>query len=362
MISNIQKRALYESIMKDIAKVIKRRIVEHFSETENYEEFLNDRNFIDFISRLSKISKSEIIRAEKDILQAEIKLNEDAVDDTIDYILSGKSSIGSNIQFKAVEQTIDELIMHHNENYREVMMCFYSDYYKILQELYHFREWQFSVGVTYDDVAYMDFLIPETILNELMADMKSHGMVGRHLPEIIKEFKNELFHAEFPDAIDISDKFEGWTYVRFTPINQKDCRITIRSNSKYIYHITDASNVDIILKSGLKLNNISHPEVQPRIFLIVPNRNDLDKEPYDRNFNINYYMNVALPERLRTYRVKDGTISNNQEWRFAIIRIDVDKIPNDVKFFWDIHSFPFAFFTEDEIPSDAIVDYEIKTL
>ncbi len=83
--------------MKDIAKVIKRRIVEHFSETENYEEFLNDRNFIDFISRLSKISKSEIIRAEKDILQAEIKLNEDAVDDTIDYILSGKSSIGSNI-------------------------------------------------------------------------------------------------------------------------------------------------------------------------------------------------------------------------------------------------------------------------
>ena len=47
--------------------------------------------------------------------------------------------------------------MHHNENYREVMMCFYSDYYKILQELYHFREWQFSVGVTYDDVAYMDF-------------------------------------------------------------------------------------------------------------------------------------------------------------------------------------------------------------
>ena len=60
--------------MKDIAKVIKRRIVEHFSETENYEEFLNDINFIDFISRLSKISKSEIIRAEKDILQAEIKL------------------------------------------------------------------------------------------------------------------------------------------------------------------------------------------------------------------------------------------------------------------------------------------------
>ena len=110
------------------------------------------------------------------------------------------------------------------------------------------------------------------------------------------------------------------------------------------------------------MNNISHPEVQPRIFLIVPNRNDLDKDPYDRNFNINYYMNVALPERLRTYRVKDGTISNNQEWRFAIIRIDVDKIPNDVKFFWDIHSFPFAFFTEDEIPSDAIVDYEIKTL
>ena len=73
-------------------------------------------------------------------------------------------------------------------------------------------------------------------------------------------------------------------------------------------------------------------------------------------------MNVALLEILRTYRVKDVTISNNQEWRFAIIRIDVDKIPNDVKFFWDIHSFPFAFFTEEEIPSDAIVDYDKNTL
>ena len=356
--------------MLDVAKVVKRRISE-YAETQHvneyasidddYEAYINDDNIVAFIKQLLKVPARELKNVKRDIISAVSSLNEDATSDARDFILSGQSALGPDVQFSAVEQTIDELIEHHNENYREVMMLFYSDYYKILQENYHFRDWQFTVGVTYDDVPYMDFLIPEKVLDVLIADMKRHGMQSRHLPEIIDEFKDKMFKREFPDGIDISDKFEGWTYVRFTPIKQRDCRKVIRNNSRYIYHITDVTNVNAILKDGLKMNNLSHPEVQPRIFLIVPNRQDLPVDPRDDNFDFNYYITRALPGRLYSYRIKDGTAKDNGRWDFAVVRIDVDKIPADVEFYWDIHSFPFAFFTEDAIPASAIVDYETNT-
>ena len=181
-------------------------------------------------------------------------------------------------------------------------------------------------------------------------------MVGRILNNVIDEYKDVMFNSEFPEAESILNKFNGWSFIRFVPINQKNCRNTVRNNSQYLYHITEISSIENIINNGLILNNLSHPENKPRIFMITCNRSDL-KQKYNISFNYDNYID-GLARRICQYRT--GTFKTN--WKYAIIKIDIDRIPNNIPLYWDIYSFPFAVFTENDIPSDAIIDYKIMSL
>lgn len=348
--------------MEDVSE----KVIKHLNEvcTEISEA---DNNFIQFIKNLVQVSSKEIKLAEIEIHRAisemKYKLHEDVTDDARDYILSGKSKLGPNVKFKEVLDTIDNMYYHPDENYRELMMWFYSDYCAQLEKHYRFREWQFSTGINIvDNIPYIDFLVPEDVADILIDDLKNRGLVGRKLYDVMKEYTTKMFPQEFPNAKSIIDKFQGWIFVRFINMSQENVREIIRRNSRYVYHITDAQNIDDIKKTGLTLNNLSHPEVQPRIFLMTDNRDDAPQR-YKKEFDINRYF-VALIKRIHQYRLADGSTDeeNPYKWKFALLTIDIDKIPKNVEFYWDIHSFPFAFFTEDFIPSSAIVNYEIRNI
>lgn len=345
--------------MEDVSE----KVIKHLNEvcTEISDA---DDNLIQFFKILDKVTIEEVEEAKQDMLRAvkrmkNNRLHEDVTDDARDYILSGKSKFGSDIKFERVTDTLEKLEKHYNDNYRELLMYFNSIRFAQLKELYHFHNWQFSLGVTDDDIPYIDFVIPENLKELLCDDLKQYGLVGRNKPELIKDYV-DYFPILYQNSINISDKFDGWTYVRFCPVAQKDVRKIIRNNSQYVYHITDAASIDSIEKNGIQLRNMSHPEVKPRIFLFVDNRNDVENNDF---WSIDDYF-VGLVKRIHQYRLKDGITKekNPYKWKFVLLTIDIDKIPTDVEFYWDLYSFPYAFFTEDSIPIDAVVDYEIMQI
>ena len=69
-----------------------------------------------------------------------------------------------------------------------------------------------------------------------------------------------------------------------------------------------------------------------------------------------YYNRKVIQERLRDLRLE------NRGKDFISTVIDIDKLPSDMKFYWDLHSFPYAFFVNQNIPSESINGYEIGEL
>lgn len=349
--------------MREVAQIVKRRLFE--SDNMSYDD-----SFIRFIHNLQKVSPEEIRATEQDILKAvsRLRLNENATDDARDYILSGKYD--SEVKFERVLDTLDDLFENPGKNFREIMMNWYAYCSGEIGELYRFREWQMMTGVTVDDVPFIDFLIPETVVDSLVTVLRSLGLVQRNEQQSIVDYVCTKYRELTEETQSLQDKFNGWIYLRFAPMSQKNVRDTIRQNSKYIYHITDASNIDSIKKNGFILDNRSHPEVQPRLFLVVPDRSDIVnredvRQRYSRDlFDFNTYLHRALPLRIHQYRVEDGSVTemNPYKWKFAVVEIDIDKVPEDIEFYWDIHSFPFAFFTRDSIPASAVSDYKIETI
>lgn len=347
-------------------KGVSKKVIKHLNEVYS-SKTESDSKFIQFIRNLSKITPEEIEETKQDILRAvkrirNNELHEDVTDDARDYILSRKSKIGKDITFEEVLDTFDDLFENPNKNFREIMMGWYAYCSGEIGKLYHFKKWQMITGTTIDNVPFIDFLVPENISNILISDLRSRGLVERNKYETLVSFVKREFRKLIPDAESIANQFDGWVYLRFAPMSQKNVRNIIRRNSKYIYHITDVSNINSIIKNGIQIDNRSHPEVQPRIFLLVPNRNDIiNKKDVQQKyplsiFDFNDCLYRALPLRLHQYRLTDGSITekNPYQWEFAIIKIDIDKIPDNVEFYWDIHSFPFAFFTQDNIPSSSI--------
>lgn len=364
-----EKRTIYENFMKKVAKTVK-RLIEEADIYNTVNE--SDDNFIQFIKRLEKVTSQDIKTAERNISNSirNIKLNEDLTDDARDYILSGKSSLGTDIKFECVLDTFDDLFENPKKNFREIMMGWYAYCSGEIGTLYNFQDWQMINGITEDDVPFIDFLVPESITDALISDMRLLGLIERNKHETLRSFIQREYHELTGEIESIASKFNGWVYLRFVPMTQNNIRNIIRKNSQYIYHITDISNIDSIKELGIHLDNRSHPEVQPRIFLLVPNRNDIInrdsvRQKYDRNlFDFNDCLYRALPLRIHQYRLADGstTEQNPYNWKFAVIKIDIDKIPSNVEFYWDVHSFPFAFFTKDSIPESAIVNCSIETI
>lgn len=124
--------------------------------------------------------------------------------------------------------------------------------------------------------------------------------------------------------------------MQFEPKYQKDITDELRQEERYLYHITPRYNLKKIKKSGLL------PKTR-NDFLKYPGRVYFIKASTDYN------------ETLRMgYDLSDKNNSKGNKGNYAILLIDVTKIPSDVVFYED-GSYPYGVFTYDNISSDCIV-------
>ena len=87
MLNYNQKRALYESIMKDVAKVVKK----HLNKLSESKEKSNNSFVESFILSLSKMNRSDLIKLKRAFRR---NLNE-SVDTAAQMILNGNSSLST---------------------------------------------------------------------------------------------------------------------------------------------------------------------------------------------------------------------------------------------------------------------------
>lgn len=351
-----EKKLLYEQIMLGVAKILKKKINEI---SENLNNDLNNHQVVNFLMNVFAQSPKTIEKTKRDNLKSiNIKINEDEhIDAAKDYILSHKSVLGE-VNFDKLITTIETLEQNVNKNITELMLIIINNCIAEIQEHYHMGLWQFALIKNIDEVEYIDFVVPKELAEPLIDDLKKLGLIGRELKDNIIQFKQDFKNEFSQEAL---DSLNGWTYVRFVTISQKDCRDIIRKLYPYVYHITDLSNVDNIMNNGIHVSNLSHPNVPDRVFLIVPSRDDIsDIIGEYPSFDINNYIN-DLAAKILSYRIKDGLEVSNK-WEYGIIEIDIDKLPSDMKFYWDLHSFPYAFFVNQNIPSESINGYEIGEL
>lgn len=119
----------------------------------------------------------------------------------------------------------------------------------------------------------------------------------------------------------------------FDPIYQKSLTTIVRQN-KYVYHWTPYQNLPSILKNGLELRN-------DNTFLSYPPKVHLMKS------NINSQQAIMLAWQLfnKNTNLNDG--------RYALLKISLDKVPDNVEFFGDPR-FELGYFTQDMIPPESI--------
>lgn len=133
--------------------------------------------------------------------------------------------------------------------------------------------------------------------------------------------------------------------MQFEPKYQEDITDELRQEERYLYHITPRYNLKDIKKSGLlpraKNDFLKYPG---RVYFIKGSTDD-DNEILGMGYDL-----------------FDNNKSKGNKGNYAILLIDITKIPSDVKFYED-GSYPYGVFTYDNISSDCIVgvnyvDYE----
>ena len=120
----------------------------------------------------------------------------------------------------------------------------------------------------------------------------------------------------------------------FDPMYQKPIRNSVRSKWKILFHLSPIENKESILKNGIlpkSDNNIfSYPN---RVYLLIPSipQNEL----------------TEIADRLRKVR----NISLGQ---YVSFKIDLDKIPDNINFYYD-PQYTYGVFCNDAIPPQSIV-------
>lgn len=172
----------------------------------------------------------------------------------------------------------------------------------------------FNNGIT--DVEIITVFLPaaasKNALGELKHDFKVCGYFPTNKPRRI------------------NDKYIALT---FEPKFNVDVTTFVRENFQFLQHVTLEKYVNKIIKKGLipKSNNslLDYPD---RIYLMVGDK-------------LNFKQNAVISTVLKT----------KEDSNYIVVKIDVTRIPADVRFYADPMSID-AIFTHDNIPPDAIVD------
>lgn len=135
-------------------------------------------------------------------------------------------------------------------------------------------------------------------------------------------------------------KKNRWVTLQFEPKFIVDSSIRIRREEKILYHITPYYNLEKIKKFGFSPRNKNTYFYYPgRVYFL---RGSTDREIIE-----------LLGNELSSKNFSKG----NVEGKYAIITVDLEKIPEDVRFSLDTN-YEWGIFTPDNIRPDCIIDAE----
>ena len=177
MLNDNQKRALYESIMKDVAKVVKK----HLNKLSESKEKSNNSFVESFILSLSKMNKSDLIKLKRTFRR---NLNE-SVDTAAQMILNDQSSFATldwNILDTASNPTPYNEISYGFKTQAIESSSIQPDATKYDSKLFIHHDWPFAINSYIDDVEYLDIIVPNEIKNAFIKDMSQHKLYHKEMP------------------------------------------------------------------------------------------------------------------------------------------------------------------------------------
>lgn len=194
---------------------------------------------------------------------------------------------------------------------------------KVKNELsvrYGIHSWQINIIKSYHDIKVMVCI----------------GDIGQNVDTIVKDMEYfGYFLAHYFYSTDIMG--DRWCHLKFEPRYQ-DANTENITKYNFLYHITPFKNLSLITKEGLKPKSENKVFLYPnRIYVLVGNYG------YDEIYSLCNLFQRANSEN-------DG--------KYAVLKIDVHKLPNHINFYDDPNS-KYGAFIEQSIPSNCIVSYEI---
>ena len=124
--------------------------------------------------------------------------------------------------------------------------------------------------------------------------------------------------------------------IAFDPIFQDKIKDEVRDKWNYLYHLTPSENIESILLNGIipsSKNKLFH--YPNRVYLLKP--------------TVTHNEVVSLTKRLASQ-------CTNQNGRYALFQIDLNKTPKNVEFSYDPR-YQNGVYTYQKIPKNAIIDY-----
>ena len=324
----------YSKLLEDIGNVIYK-----YLNKNEYE--LSIKASIDiFLSKIKNLSVNEI----KNIFNNNLKnidINESVETDKVrDMILSGNSELG-NIDY---EKIADNVINDSYDILDDVLInnIFNTQYTKLL-ERYNINEY-YKIQIRqlkFYNIDFIDMILPnnDIFLTNFLNDIQQCGFYFNKinlLEEIINNYKFQLND-------DLKNILNKLIIIRFLPLTQNNIRNYIIHNSDgIIYHYTLKENIENIKKYGLIPNNLSHSTYPKRIFFIININNSsyINFEKYKKSIKNTLTLN---------YFKKYKKLSDICE-----LKLNINELPENINFYVDINSFPYAIFTEDKINSKYI--------
>ena len=295
-----QKKDLYNSLISDIAKAVKKNINES---TSTYCSVSNDYLYIS--SKINSISLKE----------------RDKVWNTCPMIFTTH---------------LENFRLYEDVNPGDKVYPA-ADVARIIQKKYSMKEWQFY-----------PHCFTETNRVECVVAIPANRWVTTMSEHIEADFdKHGYFYSGYHDIKD-ADGYV-WRLFNFEPKHQENKAEEIRKH-KVLYHITPAQNLDSILKYGfiphsrkkIEQGYVSYP---PRIFFL-PSFNNEEKD--EREI-------LVMTNQIYRHTVKYKNPKQDSE--YAILSLDILSIPEDIEMYYDPDS-NYGIFVTKNIPADCIYNIE----
>ncbi len=311
-----ERKSLYESIMVNVAKIVKNRINEFIENSgTNHLEHVDDvlLNFVEQRkSDLTNVPTSELLKLFK-------------------------------VDFKSRMHNIS-IITHHpglKEDFTvDTFNAQFADIQKRLKILFEISDWQISVMDTFGtgntDVNINIVYKPEVAMDIVIGNVEENI-------EVLEDFmrRNGYFlMRKLPEQIRVSEE-ESVTVVHlfYTPFVLKDVSEEIRSENQHLIHMTASENIRSIETNGL----VPHESTGEKNGIVYPARVYMFAE------------SAAQEEWFDDYKYQLSQ-ENEDSGNYSVITINVSKLPKGMKMFYDPLIGTSAVFVEEIIKPDCFVE------